>query len=349
MKYTNQVTKRRWPKRVLFLLITGALIVGGATIGVRIVYNKNLEPLSASDTKPRLITVKEGASVEGIAATLQQEKVIRSAWAFRLYVSSKEVGGDLKAGSYDLAPSQSVSEIVAQLTHGKVATNLVTILPGQRLDQIRKRFIQDGFSEKDIDDALNPVNYAGHSALVDKPTAASLEGYLYPESYQKDGNTSAKTIIAASLDQMSIHLTPDMRSAFAKQGLSPYQAIILASIVEKEVSKQEDREQVAQVFLSRLRIGMKLQSDATASYGAVLAGQKPTSNYDSAYNTYNYAGLPPTPVSNVTGSSLRAVSQPADTGWLYFVSGDDGTTHFSKTLAEQEANIDRYCKKLCAQ
>jgi len=350
MKYTNQVaSKKRWPKRVLLLLVSGIIVITGATVGVRVVYNQNLQPLNAADTKPRLITVAEGASVEDIAAALQEEKVIRSAWAFRLYVSSKEVASDLKAGSYDLAPSQSVAEIVAQLTHGKVATNLVTILPGQRVDQIRKRLIQDGFSEKDVDQALDPASYAGHPALVDKPGSASLEGYLYPESYQKDANTSAKTIVKAALDQMNDHLTPDLRSAFAKQGLSPYQAIILASIVEKEVSKQEDRDQVAQVFLSRLRIGMKLQSDATASYGAVLAGQKSSSSFDSAYNTYNYAGLPPTPVSNVTASSLKAVANPAATSWLYFVSGDDGTTHFSKTLAEHEANVRQYCTKLCAQ
>jgi UPF0755 protein len=230
-----------------------------------------------------------------------------------------------------------------------VATNLVTILPGQRLDQIRKRLIQDGFSEKDVDSALNPANYQGHPALVDKPVSASLEGYLYPDSYEKTATTSAKTIITASLDQMNKYLTPDLRSDFAKQGLSPYQAITLASIIEKEVPKSQDRVQVAQVFLSRIRLGMKLQSDATGSYGAVLAGQKPSSSYDSPYNTYTYAGLPPTPISNVTNSALRAVGDPSDTNWLYFVSGDDGTTHFSKTLAEHEANVQQYCKKLCGQ
>lgn len=351
MKYTNQATARRhWPKRVLVILLVGVILVVGATVAVRLAYYENLKPLNGSDQSSHLITVKEGSSVESIAQSLEKEKVIRSAWAFRLYVSSKEVGADLKAGSYELAASQSVSEIVSQLTRGKVATNLVTILPGQRIDQVRKRLIQDGFSEADVDSALNPANYAGHPALVDKPASASLEGYLYPDSYEKTDATSAKTIITASLDQMNKYLTPELRSSFAKRGLDPYRAIILASIIEKEVpNKAQDRAQVAQIFISRLTIGMKLQSDATASYGAVLAGKAPSSSYDSAYNTYTYAGLPPTPISNVTVSALKAVADPSDTQWLYFVSGDDGTTHFSKTLAEHEANVQQYCKKLCTQ
>jgi UPF0755 protein len=348
MRYTNQTTRRRWPKRVLVILVAGIVLIAGATVVVGLAYFENINPLS-SDQTSRLITVKDGSSVESIAQSLQKERVIRSAWAFRLYVSSKEVGADLKAGSYELAASQSVAEIVSQLTRGKVATNLVTILPGQRIDQIRKRFIQDGFSEKDVEEALNPANYTGHPALVDKPTTASLEGYLYPDSYEKTATTSAKTIVTASLDQMNKYLTPELRSAFAKQGLNPYQAITLASIIEKEVPKPQDRLQVAQLFLSRLKLGMKLQSDATASYGAILAGKMPSSTYDSAYNTYTYAGLPPTPISNVSVNSLKAVGNPSDTQWLYFVSGDDGTTHFAKTLAEHEANVQQYCKKLCSQ
>ncbi len=348
MKYINRAPKRRWPRRVAAILLVGALIIVGATVAVRHTYNKNLQPLNQSQAV-QLITVKAGDSVEIIANQLEDKKIIRSAWAFRLYVSSKDVGALLQAGSYELASTQSVQEIVAQLTGGRIATNLVTFLPGQRLDQLRKRLIQEGFNEAEIDMALQAALYAGHPALVDKPAEASLEGYLYPESYQKTAATIPQEMIGAALDEMNTHLTPDLRSAFAKQGLSTYQGIILASIVEKEVPRQEDREQVAQVFLSRLRIGMRLQSDATASYGAVLAGEKPSSSYDSAYNTYRHEGLPPTPISNVTASSLKAAAYPAATDWLYFVSGDDGTTHFSKTLPEHEAKVRQYCTKLCAQ
>jgi UPF0755 protein len=348
MKYTNSSSKRRWPKRLVVIAAVSIVLVVAATAIVRYSYNESLKPVSSSQ-KIQTIVVEEGATADEIAEQLEEKGLIRSAWAFKLYISSKEVRNALQAGTYELTPSQGTPEIVAQLTHGKIATNLVTILPGQRIDQVRNRFIQEGFSESDVNIALDPATYPGHPALVDKPQKASLEGYLYPDSYQKTGSTSASTIVEVALDEMHEQLTPDLRSAFAKQGLSIYQGIILASIVEREVSKQADRNQVAQVFLKRLQIGMRLQSDATSRYGAILAGQPYTPGYDSPYNTYKYEGLPPTPVSNVSSSSLRAVAEPAATDWIYFVSGDDGTTHFSKTLDEQEANIQQYCKQLCSQ
>jgi UPF0755 protein len=328
-------------------IVLGVLIIG-ATATVRYVYNQNLKPVSSSQTA-QAITIESGATVEQIGDLLEKKGLIRSAWAFKLYVSSKEVRNALQAGTYELAPSQSVEEIVSQLTHGKIVTNLVTVLPGQRIDQVRSRLLQDGFSEADVDNALNPANYADNAALVDKPKGASLEGYLYPDSFQRTSGTTASDIVTGALKEMDTHLTPDLREAFSKQGLSTYQGIILASVVEKEVPSAQDRQQVAQVFLKRLRIGMPLQSDATAHYGAILDGAKPSSRYESPYNTYFIKGLPPTPISNVTSSSLDAVAHPSGTDWLYFVSGDDGTTHFSKTLADHEANVNQYCKKLCSQ
>jgi UPF0755 protein len=225
----------------------------------------------------------------------------------------------------------TVSEIVSVLTHGEVATNLVTIIPGKRLDQISERLIADGFSKAEVNAALDPASYAGNPALVDKPEAASLEGYIYPDSFQKTSSTTAKDIISAALLEMRKQLTPDLRAAFAKQGLSTYDGIILASIVEEEVPRPEDRAQVAQIFLKRLREGMKLQSDATKYY----------------FDSYANAGLPPAPISNVTNSSLKAVANPSATNWLYFVSGDDGTTYFSTTYEQHQANIDQYCKERC--
>ncbi|HEU4914647.1 MAG TPA: endolytic transglycosylase MltG [Candidatus Saccharimonadales bacterium] len=348
MKYSNRRLRRRWPRRLVIVAIIAAVVVAGATAAVRYVYNQNLRPVSSSQTV-QSITVPQGATVEEIGSLLQQRGLIRSAWAFKLYVSSKEVRNALQAGTYELAPSQGVAEIVSQLTHGKIVTNLVTILPGQRIDQIRTRLIQDGFLEADVDQALDPNTYVGHPALVDKPKGAGLEGYLYPDSFQRTSETSAKTIVGAALDEMDKQLTPDIRAAFSRQGLSTYQGIILASIVEREVSEPNDRPQVAQVFLKRLRIGMPLQSDATAHYGAILEGAKPSTKYDSVYNTYTHKGLTPTPISNVSSGSLQAVANPASTDWLYFVSGDDGTTHFSKTLTEHEAKVRQYCKENCAQ
>jgi peptidoglycan lytic transglycosylase G len=338
---------KRWARRLVIAAITVLALLVVAAVATRYVYNENLKPASASQ-EVQTFVVEEGATTAQIAEQLESAGLIRSAWAFKLYIylSSRETQGALQAGTYELAPSRGVKEIVAQLSHGKIATNLVTILPARRIDQVRDRLIQEGFSEQDVDDALLPANYAGHPALVDKPAEATLEGYLYPESYHRTASTKPHDIIAAALDEMSEQLTPDLKAAWAARGLSPYQAVTLASIVEKEASSQTDRDQAAQVFLKRLSIGMRLESDATTSYGAVLDGQEyvPNSGYESPYNTYINTGVPPSPVSNVTNSSLRAVAYPANTDWLYFVSGDDGTTHFSKTLAEQQANIQKYCK-----
>jgi UPF0755 protein len=147
---------------------------------------------------------------------------------------------------------------------------------------------------------------------------------------------------------MAKYLTPSVRSAFAAQGLSAYQGIILASIVEKEVSKPSDRAQVAQVFLSRLKQDMMLGSDVTAYYGAIVAGKEPSVTYDSAYNTRIHKGLPAGPISNVSENSLQAIASPAGTDWLYFVAGDDGNTYFSKTLEEHEALTQQHCHALCS-
>ncbi len=349
MRYTAHPPKRHMPRRLAILAVI--IIVGlvGATIFVRQLYFGDLEPLSAAGQPAQLITVPKGASVDAIAKQLKGAGVIRSTWAFKLYVSSKNVRGGLEAGTYALDSGQSVPQIVSQMTHGKVATNLVTVLPGQRLDQINAALANYGYSKSEIATALDPATYTGNPALVDKPAGASLEGYIYPDSYQKTSGTTAQEIVQQSLKEMNTQLTPDIRTALASEGLSTYQGIVLASIVEQEVSTQSDRQQAAQVFISRLRNGMMLGSDVTAYYGAFIAGQGKTLNYDSPYNTLIHAGLPPTPISNVNASALLAVAHPANTDWLYFVTGDDGTTHFSHTLAEHQAATAQYCHKLCSE
>jgi UPF0755 protein len=294
-----------------------------------------------------LVDIPKNSSVSEIAVILRDKGLIKSTWAFEWYIRNAELGSKLQAGSYSIRPNQGVVQIVDVMTQGQTAKNLVTILPGQRLDQVRRALIESGFAATVVDQALDPAQYADHPALVDKPAGASLEGYLYPDSYQKDSSTTARQIVTASLDQMQKHLTPQVRNGFVQQGLTVHQGIILASIVEQEVSNNSDRPVVAQIFIKRLRQGIKLQSDITVFYGAIAAGQKPSLAYDSPYNTFNNPGLPPGPVSNVSASSLQAVSAPAATDYLYFVAGDDGKTYFSNTLQEHEALTAEHCKKLC--
>lgn len=349
MKFNVNQTRRRrpWLRRVLTAAGIVVLLLAIATAGIWRFYDANLRPVNSSQTRAQAITIDPGASPSDIANLLKNKGVIRNAWTFERYIQSQGVSSYLQAGTYALSPSQSVPDIVAQLTHGRVSTQLVTILPGQRLDQIRQAFINDGFKPAGVDAAFTPSVYENSPALVDKPVGNSLEGYLYPDSFQRTSATTAKQIVQESIAEMQTHLTPSIRAAFAREGLSTYQGIILASIVEQEVSNQSDRAQAAQVFLKRLSIGMPLGSDVTAMYGSRLAGQGTSLSYDSPYNTLIHTGLPPTPISNVDNSALQAVAHPANTDWLYFVTGDDGTTHFSNTLQEHQALTQQYCHKLC--
>ncbi len=317
-----------------------------ATLGVWHFYNQNLRPVS-KNAPTQTITIQPGTTPAQIADLLHNKGLIRNAWTFEAYVRHEGVGGDLQAGTYSLSATQSVPAIAAQLTRGKVTIELVTILPGQRLDQIEQTLINDGFSKASVEAALQASAYENNAALVDKPVGNSLEGYLYPDSFQRTSATTASEIVQESIAEMQTHLTPELRAAFAKEGLSTYQGIVLASIVEQEVNTPSDRAQAAQVFLKRLSMGMSLGSDVTAMYGSRLAGQGTSLSYDSPYNTLLHTGLPPTPISNVDSSALQAVAHPATTNWLYFVTGDDGTTHFSTTLQEHQANTQQYCHKLC--
>jgi UPF0755 protein len=309
-------------------------------------YQSNLKPVSNTETT-HVVTIQNGATVAEIADTLKSKGVIRSDWAFEWYIRNNQLREDLKAGTYVLQEKQSVSEIVDVLVKGKIATDLVTILPAKRLSQIRDGLIKAGYGEQEVNEALDPKQYAGHPALTDKPEQASLEGYLYPESFQKTGETTAKDIIRLSLDEMQLRLTPEIRQAISKQGLTLHQGIIMASIIEQEVSAGQDRPQVAQVFLKRYRQGMQLGSDVTAFYGAIINNKEPSVGYDSPYNTRMHTGLPPGPISNVSDSSLKAIAFPAETDWTFFVAGDDGKTYFSKTLEEHQELTRKHCTKLC--
>lgn len=347
--------RKNWP-RITFVTIALAIIVlTGLVFLARHIYLENLKPVSSSQEQIT-VTIPTGTTLSGVSAILEDNKLIRNKQAFESYVRSQGLASYIKAGTYLLQPSQSVQEIVAVLTAGRIQTDLITILPGQRLDQIRKMFLEGGYSEESVATALNPSTYANHPALVDKPDSASLEGYLYPESFQRTSQTTPEDVVRQSLDEMEERLTPDIRSKISRQGLTIYEGVILASIIEQEVPKPEDKPAVAQVFLRRLKEKIALESNATAPYGAYLAGKaegltaEQLGRYNSAYNTYIHKGLPPTPVSNFSEESLFAVADPANTSWLFFFSGDDHkTTYFSKTLEEHKTLIKKYCPTRCVQ
>lgn len=340
--------RRRVPIRIWVLLVVIIALAVGGTIVVRHKYDSYLGPVS-SNPNTQIFTVKQNSSVKQIADKLEKAHLIRSSWAFQLYVQRKDEAGKLQAGTYALSPSQSTADIVKVMTTGRVATRLVTILPGRRIDQVRADLINNaGFAPSAVDKALDPTNYSDVPALAFKPSNVhTLEGLLWPDSYQKQSDTDPSVIIRESLLAMGNHLTPDVQAGFTAEGLTPYQGVTLASMIIQEVNKPGDQAQAAQVFLTRLKSNSTLGSDVTARYGAIAAGKAPSLSYDSPYNTLIHPGLPPSPISTISTGALNAALHPAPTDWLYFVTGDDGTTYFSHTAEEHQALTQKYCHKLC--
>ena len=184
MKYTHNTKKRRSKRKIFIMSLAVFLVlIFGLVISVRVWYQQQLQPLTAS-SNPINITIDSGSTPSQIANLLETKKIIKNAKAFEWFLRNKGLGDDLQAGNYNLNSNQSVPQIIDSLVSGKVQKNLFTILPGQRLDQIKKELLKAGYSEADVDIALDPASYKNHPALVTKPTNASLEGYLYPESFQ---------------------------------------------------------------------------------------------------------------------------------------------------------------------
>lgn len=322
------------------LIVVAAVAL--AIVGVA-VFNNQLQPVSNIQTNQTFV-VSSGSTIQSIASDLVKQHLIRNALALEIYARNAH----LQAGTYSLSPSLGTVQIIKIMTKGRVATSLVTILPGRRIDQVRADLINNGFSPASVDEALAPDNYKDLPVMTYVPAGVNtLEGLLWPDSYQKTADTDPAIIIREALTATGEHLTNDVRSILTAEGLTPYQGLILASIIIQEVNNPADQAQAAQVFLSRLKIGMLLGSDVTANYGAVIVGLPASLTYDSAYNTRIHSGLPPTPISTINESSLRAITHPAATNWLYFVAGDNGTTYFSTNLQDHEALTAQYCHKLC--
>jgi UPF0755 protein len=335
---------RSWPVVLIALL----LIFGGGYWAVHSWYTRNLGAVNSSSTQTQYFTVVSGSTVHDIAVDLKRADLIRSSQAFETYVRGRELFDKLQAGTYALNQSMSTPKIVGKLVNGEVSINLITIPPGKTIKQIRQVFEHAGYSQAEMDIALSPVTYADHPLLANLPAGATLEGMLYPDSFQRSNTTPPTTIIRESLDEMQKKLTPDIINGFAAQGLSTYQGLTMSSIVYAESGDPQSEPTVAQVFLLRLKQRIALGSDVTAFYAADQAGQGKTLGVDSPYNTRIHTGIPPGPIGNFTDVALKAVAHPSNTDYLYFVAGDDGVIHFSHTEAEHEQATKQYCTKECS-
>lgn len=345
---TRSEPPRKKPRRLLWILLagTGIFIVLVIIVSLAAVswYADALRAKSGDDTSVK-IDIQQGATIDEVAQELSQKGIIKSSLAFSVYVKLNNKAG-IKTGTYFFAPNQSVSEIVQWLDDGRVGTRKVTILPGKTLTEIKQTLITDGFNASDVDAAFSK-SY-NHPLLAEKPANATLEGYIYPETYFVTTDSTVEQLLTRSFDEFEKQIqTNDIRTKLAAHGFNLYQGVTLASIVAREVSNPTDQRQVAQVFETRLSRGMVLGSDVTYHYAADLLGVAPSPDIDSPYNTHKYPGLPPGPIGNFNLPALLAIADPAPGDYIYFVAGDDGTTHFATTFEEHQQNIQKYCQKLC--
>lgn len=333
--------RRRWPWVVAFLLL--ALIA--AVVTAVAWYNDSLKPRDPAG-QAVVFTVESGDAGAAIASKLEEQGLIKNRYSFQLALRLSGRADKIKVGSYRLAASESAIAIMNKLESGEVDVVMLQISPGTTLNNVKAQFVDAGFRKDLVDQAFNRTY--DHPLLSDKPAGASLEGYIFPDTYQLDLQAGPEAAVELVLDTFYQKLQADnlIEPARAKN-LNLHQLITLASIIEKEVSNNQDKPHVAQVFLKRLAEDMPLGSDVTFIYAAQLLGVEPTPELQSPYNTRIVKGLPPGPVANMRLEALKAVVNPSATDDLYFVAGDDGVTYFAKTLEEHEANTARYCTTLC--
>lgn len=333
-------------KKILWWL-GGIILFLGLAIGAALWwYFFSLTPFSGGDSSRVRVEIPVGTAPSDIGRLLEEKKLIRSQYAFEIYTKALGVRNQLQAGVYSLSPSESTEQIVNHLVAGKVDTFSITFLPGATLSEHRKSLINAGYSVAEVDAALQKT-YEG-SLFVGKPLGTDLEGYIYGETYTFPSGASVEDVLMKIFDHYETVLEQHtIIEGLKARGLTPYQGITLASIIQKEVSGASDQKQVAQVFYTRMTIGMPLGADATFRFAAKKLGVPPAVDLESPYNTRKYAGLPPGPIASPGLGALQATASPATGDYLYFVSGDDGKTYFSRTLEEHEAATRAYCHENC--
>lgn len=341
---TLKKKKKSWLKWALSSSILVVFIGLGVAYAT---YHRLLLPKNTSSEEKMRVVITPGENSATIGDILEKRKVIKSSIAFQVYAQLSGAKHQLQAGTYILSPADSTQQIINQLKEGKTDVFNVTIYPGQTLKEIAKSLRKQGFTKEEVSGALSE-EYEHALLRRDEPASTSLEGYIFPETYQLSGSDTLRSLITRSMDELQANIQENnIVEKLKKQGLTLQQGIILASIIQKEVVSEQDERQVAQIFLKRLKENMRLDADSTSVFAAKKLG-KPLSVYiESPYNTRLHEGLPPGPIGNFNFAALEAVANPANGDYLYFVSGDDGTTYYARTLEEHEKNVRKYCKENC--
>lgn len=316
-------------KRLKILLTILVVIV----VCVFFWWQNGLQPVNTQDRTQETFVVKPGTGLRDIASNLKQAGLIRDPIVFFLEVKKLGLDGRIQAGNFRLSPSMSTDSIIKDMTHGTLDV-WVTIPEGKRAEEVDAIF----------KDKLTSYNDSWLPALK------AHEGYLFPDTYSfpKDADITAVINVMTNNFQQKYEVAKEQ----ATTNLSEQDAVILASILEREGKSGQDMKEVASVLENRLSIGMPLQVDASIQYalgyqqGEQTWWKKALTADDlkivSPYNTYTNPGLPPTPISNPGLEALEAVLNPAKTNYLYYVSDKNGTLHFATTLDQQNTNIRKY-------
>ena len=297
------------------------------------------------------VTIPPGTSTQAIAEQLTTAGVLKRSWTFMILVRLRGDGAKLKAGRYRFEGPYTALDVEQKLVQGDVERREVTFPEGRNIFEMAEIAAKAGLS---ADLFLKAAGDPGLILSLD-PDAKTLEGYLFPETYELNDPVSESALVG--------EMVKHSKSVFERLGLATEgrtikgetltlrQILTLASIVELETAAPEERPRIAGVFLNRLSIGMRLQTDPTVIYAMKLAGtyagniRKVDLSGDSPYNTYRFAGLPPGPIGSPGRSALDAVLQPEPTEDLYFVSRNDGTHVFSKSLQDHERAVDEFQRR----
>ena len=316
-----------------------------------------LKTPAGSDPSPVNFQVTSGEYPADVAAHLQSQGLITNADLFVNLVKYLHVGEKIQAGEYVLNRTMTMDEIVAALQHGRAKTIIVTIRPGWRAEEIADYLATLGLANFNKDQFLQLVKDGNYDYwfMRDRPKGAptSVEGFLFPETYNVPFDISTDALIRLILDTFNQRVTDQMRQQAAASKRTFYEELTLASIVEREAASASERPIIAGVYLNRLQKKMYLQADPTVQYAMGYQAatkqwwKSPVSldeyqHVDSPYNTYLHPGLPPGPICNPSLASITAVLQPAQTDYLFFLSKGDGTHVFAKTLEEQQQNMKDY-------
>jgi UPF0755 protein len=291
------------------------------------------------------VEIPQGNGVSAIGDRLAAAGVVSNALVFRV---AARLSGDerkLQAGEYRFADAATPADVVARLAKGDVYTRAITFREGLTIWDMADVFAQSGLGPKE--DFLREARDVSRIRSID-PEASSLEGYLFPDTYQMPRSAGAKGLVDVMVDGFLRAFDADLRAAAVARGLSAREVVTIASLVEKETAAPDERAIVSAVYQNRLRINMGLQCDPTVIYALLLEGRwngnltRANLRMDSPYNTYRYAGLPPGPIAAPGRASLEAAVKPATVPYLYFVSRNDGTHAFATSLSEHNRNVQKW-------